>query len=164
MWNSIIKCLHFFIYTDITRRAAYNREKVLPLLWKAAWLIQTELWETGNSESATSFRFCSSRVLIWPKLFHLPVCKMGLSLRVIGGASFLKKLYLHDTSFKSRICESVKILCVYLLCSRPQIAVRLLAHKIQSPQEWEAVQALTVGSPYPSSKIQDVCYCIPWVG
>lgn len=27
----------------------------------------------------------------------------------------------------------------------PQIAVRLLAHKIQSPQEWEAIQALTVG-------------------
>ncbi|XP_018617486.1 ADP-ribosylation factor-binding protein GGA3a [Scleropages formosus] len=26
----------------------------------------------------------------------------------------------------------------------PQIAVRLLAHKIQSPQEWEAIQALTV--------------------
>ncbi|XP_036194830.1 ADP-ribosylation factor-binding protein GGA3 isoform X5 [Myotis myotis] len=26
----------------------------------------------------------------------------------------------------------------------PQIAVRLLAHKVQSPQEWEAVQALTV--------------------
>ncbi|XP_040187139.1 ADP-ribosylation factor-binding protein GGA3 [Rana temporaria] len=26
----------------------------------------------------------------------------------------------------------------------PQIAVRLLAHKIQSPQEWEAMQALTV--------------------
>uniref|UniRef100_A0A671V9T9 Golgi associated, gamma adaptin ear containing, ARF binding protein 3a n=1 Tax=Sparus aurata TaxID=8175 RepID=A0A671V9T9_SPAAU len=26
----------------------------------------------------------------------------------------------------------------------PQISVRLLAHKIQSPQEWEAVQALTV--------------------
>uniref|UniRef100_A0A6I8RJJ0 Golgi-associated, gamma adaptin ear containing, ARF binding protein 3 n=1 Tax=Xenopus tropicalis TaxID=8364 RepID=A0A6I8RJJ0_XENTR len=26
----------------------------------------------------------------------------------------------------------------------PQIAVRLLAHKIQSPQEWEALQALTV--------------------
>ncbi|XP_069785473.1 ADP-ribosylation factor-binding protein GGA3 isoform X2 [Narcine bancroftii] len=26
----------------------------------------------------------------------------------------------------------------------PQIAVRLLAHKIQSPQEWEAVQGLTV--------------------
>lgn len=31
------------------------------------------------------------------------------------------------------------------LSPRPQIAVRLLAHKIQSPQEWEAVQALTVG-------------------
>uniref|UniRef100_A0A8D1P898 MIF4G domain containing n=1 Tax=Sus scrofa TaxID=9823 RepID=A0A8D1P898_PIG len=31
-----------------------------------------------------------------------------------------------------------------LLSPRPQIAVRLLAHKIQSPQEWEAVQALTV--------------------
>lgn len=41
-----------------------------------------------------------------------------------------------------------------LLCFRPQIAVRLLAHKIQSPQEWEAVQALTVGSPYLSSYIQ----------
>lgn len=27
---------------------------------------------------------------------------------------------------------------------RPQISVRLLGHKIQSPQEWEAVQALTV--------------------
>uniref|UniRef100_A0A3B5M2M8 VHS domain-containing protein n=1 Tax=Xiphophorus couchianus TaxID=32473 RepID=A0A3B5M2M8_9TELE len=26
----------------------------------------------------------------------------------------------------------------------PQISVRLLAHKIQSPQEWEAMQALTV--------------------
>ncbi|KAM8771627.1 ADP-ribosylation factor-binding protein GGA3a [Acanthopagrus schlegelii] len=26
----------------------------------------------------------------------------------------------------------------------PQISVRLLAHKIQSPQEWEAIQALTV--------------------
>lgn len=38
-----------------------------------------------------------------------------------------------------------------LLRFRPQIAVRLLAHKIQSPQEWEAVQALTVGSPYPFS-------------
>ncbi|XP_048870163.1 ADP-ribosylation factor-binding protein GGA3a isoform X1 [Brienomyrus brachyistius] len=28
----------------------------------------------------------------------------------------------------------------------PQIAVRLLAHKIQSPQEWEAIQALTVSN------------------
>lgn len=27
---------------------------------------------------------------------------------------------------------------------RPSLATRLLAHKIQSPQEWEAVQALTV--------------------
>ena len=34
---------------------------------------------------------------------------------------------------------------VVCLSPRPQIAVRLLAHKIQSPQEWEAVQALTVG-------------------
>uniref|UniRef100_A0A452TTA8 Golgi associated, gamma adaptin ear containing, ARF binding protein 3 n=1 Tax=Ursus maritimus TaxID=29073 RepID=A0A452TTA8_URSMA len=33
---------------------------------------------------------------------------------------------------------------VVCLSHRPQIAVRLLAHKIQSPQEWEAVQALTV--------------------
>lgn len=28
--------------------------------------------------------------------------------------------------------------------SRPSLATRLLAHKIQSPQEWEAIQALTV--------------------
>lgn len=26
----------------------------------------------------------------------------------------------------------------------PQLATRLLAHKIQSPQEWEAMQALMV--------------------
>uniref|UniRef100_A0A8D0A770 Golgi associated, gamma adaptin ear containing, ARF binding protein 1 n=1 Tax=Sander lucioperca TaxID=283035 RepID=A0A8D0A770_SANLU len=35
----------------------------------------------------------------------------------------------------------------YLVCdlfSRPQLATRLLAHKIQSPQEWEAMQALLV--------------------
>lgn len=31
---------------------------------------------------------------------------------------------------------------------RPQIAVRLLAHKIQSPQEKEALQALTVSNPH----------------
>uniref|UniRef100_A0A8D0DAK4 Golgi associated, gamma adaptin ear containing, ARF binding protein 1 n=1 Tax=Sander lucioperca TaxID=283035 RepID=A0A8D0DAK4_SANLU len=30
------------------------------------------------------------------------------------------------------------------LFSRPQLATRLLAHKIQSPQEWEAMQALLV--------------------
>lgn len=30
--------------------------------------------------------------------------------------------------------------------SRPQLATRLLAHKIQSPQEWEAMQALLVSS------------------
>uniref|UniRef100_A0A8D0A864 Golgi associated, gamma adaptin ear containing, ARF binding protein 1 n=1 Tax=Sander lucioperca TaxID=283035 RepID=A0A8D0A864_SANLU len=35
----------------------------------------------------------------------------------------------------------------FLVCdlfSRPQLATRLLAHKIQSPQEWEAMQALLV--------------------
>lgn len=30
------------------------------------------------------------------------------------------------------------------LCCSPQLATRLLAHKIQSPQEWEAMQALLV--------------------
>jgi ADP-ribosylation factor-binding protein GGA len=30
------------------------------------------------------------------------------------------------------------------LLPRPPLATRLLAHKIQSPQEWEAIQALTV--------------------
>lgn len=33
-------------------------------------------------------------------------------------------------------------------CS-PQIAVTLLVHKIHSPQEWEALQALTVRNPGP---------------
>lgn len=84
VWNSIIKHLHFLLYILVSQgRAGYNREKMLPLLWKAAWLIQTEHWETGNSESASNFSFCSSRVLIWPKLFHLPVCKIGLSLIVL---------------------------------------------------------------------------------
>lgn len=30
------------------------------------------------------------------------------------------------------------------LSHSPPLATRLLAHKIQSPQEWEAMQALTV--------------------
>lgn len=33
---------------------------------------------------------------------------------------------------------------VLFLSPRPPLATRLLAHKIQSPQEWEAIQALTV--------------------
>lgn len=33
--------------------------------------------------------------------------------------------------------------CLFL-SPRPPLATRLLAHKIQSPQEWEAIQALTV--------------------
>uniref|UniRef100_A0A4X2L030 Golgi associated, gamma adaptin ear containing, ARF binding protein 3 n=1 Tax=Vombatus ursinus TaxID=29139 RepID=A0A4X2L030_VOMUR len=36
----------------------------------------------------------------------------------------------------------------------PQIAVRLLAHKIQSPQEWEAVQALTYLGDRISEKVK----------
>uniref|UniRef100_A0A2K6H064 Golgi associated, gamma adaptin ear containing, ARF binding protein 3 n=1 Tax=Propithecus coquereli TaxID=379532 RepID=A0A2K6H064_PROCO len=36
----------------------------------------------------------------------------------------------------------------------PQIAVRLLAHKIQSPQEWEAVQALTYLGDRVSEKVK----------
>uniref|UniRef100_A0A670Y2P1 Golgi associated, gamma adaptin ear containing, ARF binding protein 3 n=1 Tax=Pseudonaja textilis TaxID=8673 RepID=A0A670Y2P1_PSETE len=36
----------------------------------------------------------------------------------------------------------------------PQIAVRLLAHKIQSPQEWEAVQALTYLGERVSEKVK----------
>lgn len=77
---------------------------------------------------------------------------MGLSLIVLVGLHIFKIFTCKTLSLNSRIYESVKILHdVYLLYSRPQIAVRLLAHKIQSPQEWEAVQALTVGSPYPSS-------------
>lgn len=37
----------------------------------------------------------------------------------------------------------------FVLSISPQLATRLLAHKIQSPQEWEAMQALTV-SGHPS--------------
>ncbi|XP_056673143.1 ADP-ribosylation factor-binding protein GGA3 isoform X4 [Monodelphis domestica] len=36
----------------------------------------------------------------------------------------------------------------------PQIAVRLLAHKIQSPQEWEAIQALTYLGDRISEKVK----------
>ncbi|XP_015418781.1 PREDICTED: ADP-ribosylation factor-binding protein GGA3 isoform X3 [Myotis davidii] len=36
----------------------------------------------------------------------------------------------------------------------PQIAVRLLAHKVQSPQEWEAVQALTYLGDRVSEKVK----------
>lgn len=36
------------------------------------------------------------------------------------------------------------VLILYDFNFSPQIAVRLLAHKIQSPQEWEAIQALMV--------------------
>ena len=32
----------------------------------------------------------------------------------------------------------------HTMSDRPQLATRLLAHKIQSPQEWEAMQALLV--------------------
>lgn len=49
-------------------------------------------------------------------------------------------------------CICPQLLCAVLwtfstvcdLCYRPQLATRLLAHKIQSPQEWEAMQALLV--------------------
>uniref|UniRef100_A0A8C9TMJ1 Golgi associated, gamma adaptin ear containing, ARF binding protein 1 n=1 Tax=Scleropages formosus TaxID=113540 RepID=A0A8C9TMJ1_SCLFO len=42
--------------------------------------------------------------------------------------------------------ESIKAFCEQLNneFEGPQLATRLLAHKIQSPQEWEAMQALTV--------------------
>ncbi|XP_066563385.1 ADP-ribosylation factor-binding protein GGA1 [Amia ocellicauda] len=42
--------------------------------------------------------------------------------------------------------ESVRAFCEQLNkdLEGPQLATRLLAHKIQSPQEWEAMQALTV--------------------
>uniref|UniRef100_A0A672ZSI7 Golgi-associated, gamma adaptin ear containing, ARF binding protein 1 n=1 Tax=Sphaeramia orbicularis TaxID=375764 RepID=A0A672ZSI7_9TELE len=36
------------------------------------------------------------------------------------------------------------LFCLFSSVSSPQFAARLLAHKIQSPQEWEAMQALTV--------------------
>uniref|UniRef100_A0A8C5NLF8 Golgi associated, gamma adaptin ear containing, ARF binding protein 3 n=1 Tax=Junco hyemalis TaxID=40217 RepID=A0A8C5NLF8_JUNHY len=70
---------------------------------------------------------------------------MGLSLIMLAELHMFKIFTCKTLCLNSRICESVKVLPgVYLFCSRPQIAVRLLAHKIQSPQEWEAVQALTV--------------------
>uniref|UniRef100_A0A8C1NC37 Golgi associated, gamma adaptin ear containing, ARF binding protein 3a n=1 Tax=Cyprinus carpio TaxID=7962 RepID=A0A8C1NC37_CYPCA len=46
-----------------------------------------------------------------------------------------------DTMFVFLLINQVRILSVS--CS-PQISVRLLAHKIQSPQDWESLQALTV--------------------
>lgn len=38
---------------------------------------------------------------------------------------------------------TMSVMTLFLL-PRPPLATRLLAHKIQSPQEWEAIQALTV--------------------
>lgn len=38
----------------------------------------------------------------------------------------------------------VKAVCVCVCARSPQIAIQLLVHKIHSPQEWEALQALTV--------------------
>ncbi|XP_039621531.1 ADP-ribosylation factor-binding protein GGA1 isoform X1 [Polypterus senegalus] len=42
--------------------------------------------------------------------------------------------------------DSIRVFCEQLNkeLEGPQLATRLLAHKIQSPQEWEALQALTV--------------------
>lgn len=45
------------------------------------------------------------------------------------------------------VCQST--FSKFVLSISPQLATRLLAHKIQSPQEWEAMQALTV-SGHPS--------------
>lgn len=45
------------------------------------------------------------------------------------------------------VCQSTFSKFVWSIS--PQLATRLLAHKIQSPQEWEAMQALTV-SGHPS--------------
>lgn len=62
----------------------------------------------------------------------------------------------YSTRDQSDICSSALNCCMHCLanlwtfsivchlCSRPQLATRLLAHKIQSPQEWEAMQALLV--------------------
>lgn len=73
--------------------------------------------------------------------------------------------------------------CCYWLCAwlflsfiffSPQISVRLLAHKIQSPQEWEAIQALTVCTVIISTltsfsikRLNDKIFisaCFPFVG
>uniref|UniRef100_A0A672ZUQ2 VHS domain-containing protein n=1 Tax=Sphaeramia orbicularis TaxID=375764 RepID=A0A672ZUQ2_9TELE len=48
---------------------------------------------------------------------------------------------IHDVSF---VCVCVCARMVFLDSDIPQLATRLLAHKIQSPQEWEAMQALLV--------------------
>uniref|UniRef100_A0A3B3TVU5 VHS domain-containing protein n=1 Tax=Poecilia latipinna TaxID=48699 RepID=A0A3B3TVU5_9TELE len=40
--------------------------------------------------------------------------------------------------------ESLRVEVNICIIIRPQLATRLLAHKIQSPQEWEAMQALLV--------------------
>lgn len=47
----------------------------------------------------------------------------------------------HKTSGAS---EQICHLLLFLMSRSPQIAVKLLVHKIHSPQEWEALQALTV--------------------
>lgn len=63
--------------------------------------------------------------------------------------------FTHNVAYcvKSCVVEEVLVtsmsLILYFLNSlglffRPQISAKLLVHKIQSPQEWEALQSLTV--------------------
>lgn len=52
--------------------------------------------------------------------------------------------------FSFFVCQNV--LSTFVLSISPQLATRLLAHKIQSPQEWEAMQALTVSNHHQNFK------------
>lgn len=54
-----------------------------------------------------------------------------------------------STSTCLNIRQTIQVLLfdVPSLLPSPQLATRLLAHKIQSPQEWEAMQALMVSIP-----------------
>lgn len=47
------------------------------------------------------------------------------------------------------MCVRDKLTLLDFISVSPQIAVTLLVHKIHSPQEWEALQALTVRLPAP---------------
>ncbi|XP_068108946.1 ADP-ribosylation factor-binding protein GGA1 isoform X1 [Hyperolius riggenbachi] len=68
----------------------------------------------------------------------------------ISGMNLKSILYAEDRATnplnKEQSWEDVQAFCDQLNqdLEGPQLATRLLAHKIQSPQEWEAMQALTV--------------------
>lgn len=88
---------------------------------------------TGTQTGAASMPSVTSLTVIWRG-----ERKSGRSIHT----SCLAFLFFFDRLWFA-VLWKLTVLFFYTK-SRPQLATRLLAHKIQSPQEWEAMQALLV--------------------